>query len=429
LNSAIRVAVVQDGARLHYLLPLGMLRAGLLDCVFAEYYAAPGSLAERCAQLISKIRPSLGERMLLRHCPELPKRLVRTNNWLALSEQFAHIGAGRSEVYFRRCTDLVGRWIRRAGLGDATALVGFVRNIDPLLCRYARRRGVKVVCDQMIAPAFVEDREHRLQADRWPGWEPSRSDSSVRALEHQTWAECHHLTAPSDYVKEGLIEEGTDPAKVTVVPYPVTANWFQPIDRANRDKPLTIGFIGAVNLRKGSPYFFETARKLAGGSFRFIMVGPVDLNPEAVAQHRGAVELVGRKTRQKVAQIFDEMDVFYFPSTCEGSAGSVMEAMTAGLPVVCSPSTGSVVRDGVDGYLVPYDDTDLAVERLLKLARDAELRLTMGRSARTRAASFDLDFYSRMWTELILQVSGEYASVLQGQSQSSDRVGAGLPIG
>jgi glycosyltransferase involved in cell wall biosynthesis len=131
------------------------------------------------------------------------------------------------------------------------------------------------------------------------------------------------------------------------------------------------------------------------------MIGGIELFDKAVAAHRGSVELLGGKSRQEAAELMREMDVFYFPSTCEGSAGSVMEAMMAGLPIVCSPNSGSVVRDGVDGFIVPYHDTEQAAERLAQLANDTELRISMGRAARARAASFDVEHYSRGWVQIL----------------------------
>jgi glycosyltransferase involved in cell wall biosynthesis len=391
-----RVAVVQDGARLHYLLPLAMHRAGLLERVYTEYYAAPGSAEAAGSKLLARLRPGLARRMALRYCPELPLDRVVRNPWLVLQEQFARVGAGHAEVYFRRCTDLVGRWIRRVGLGRADTLVGFVRNIDPQLCRYAKRRGLIVIGDQMIAPAAVEEREHRGQAERWPGWESTNALLSVCDLERETWAACDHLTAPSDYVRDGLISEGIDPDRISVLPYPVASDWFQPVDRSGRTGRLTVGFVGSVNLRKGAPYFFEVARRLQD-QIRFVMVGPIHLNSNVLAQQKGLVEVMGPQPRETVARLLDRFDILFFPSTCEGSAGSVMEAMMAGLPIVCSPNTGSVVRDGIDGFIVPYDDTVRAAECLMALARDPDRRLAMGSSARTRAMSFDIDCYSRMW--------------------------------
>jgi glycosyltransferase involved in cell wall biosynthesis len=81
--------------------------------------------------------------------------------------------------------------------------------------------------------------------------------------------------------------------------------------------------------------------------------------------------------------------------------------MMAGLPVICSPNTGSVIRDGTDGFVIPFDDTELAAERLSRLANDRELRLEVGRSARERAKSFDVEFYSRSWAALLTRLLTE----------------------
>ena len=46
-------------------------------------------------------------------------------------------------------------------------------------------------------------------------------------------------------------------------------------------------------------------------------------------------------------------DVFVFPSLFEGSAVVTYEALACGLPSVVTPDAGSVVRDGVEGFVVP----------------------------------------------------------------------------
>ena len=49
-------------------------------------------------------------------------------------------------------------------------------------------------------------------------------------------------------------------------------------------------------------------------------------------------------------------DVFAFPSLFEGSAVVTYEALACGLPSVVTPESGSVARDGVDGFVVPSGD-------------------------------------------------------------------------
>jgi glycosyltransferase involved in cell wall biosynthesis len=385
------VAVVQDGARLHYALPLALQRRGLLERVFTLWYTAPGSAAAWAARALRAVAPALGRRASDRHHPELDAARVASHPALLLRQRWARRRFPTDEAFFHHCARLEADWILRAGWGRADTLAGFVRNLHPDLCRAARADGLRVVIDQMCTPAPVQEREVQLQARRWPGWEPAAATPRhAREFERDTWANADHITCPSEYVRDGLLGEGVAPERISVCPYPVAATEFRPVERAARCRPLTVGFVGRVNLWKGAPYFFEVARRLASPELRFVMVGPVSLRPEAAARPGGAVELVGPTPRTEVAGWLERFDIFYFPSTCEGSAGAVMEAMMCGLPVVTSPNSGSVVRDGVEGYVTAYDDVEGAAARIERLARDADLRWHMGRAARSRAAIFDL---------------------------------------
>jgi glycosyltransferase involved in cell wall biosynthesis len=389
---------------MHYALPLALQRAGLLDRVFTEFYAPPGSAEAWTARLTGLIRPPLARRLLLRYHPELETGRVVRNPWLVLPEQVVRSVSPTPEDYFRRASQLVGRWVQRAGWGRSNVLVGFIRNIDPRLCRYARGRGLVVVGDQIIAPAAVEHREAAIQHARFPGWEPSPNLLNVQRLEQETWAAVHHITAPSEYVRDGLVGEGVAPEKVSVLPYPAEAEWFRYVERPPNRRPLTVGFVGQVCLRKGAPYFFQMARRFDPAAVHFVMVGPVHLYPQTVARHAGAVQVVGGQSRKEVGAWMERFDVLYFPSTCEGSVGAVMEAMMCGLPVVATPNSGTVIRHGTDGFLTAYDDLDAAHAHLERLVRDPDLRLHIGRAAHERACEFDLAAYSRMLADLVTRL-------------------------
>ena len=120
--------------------------------------------------------------------------------------------------------------------------------------------------------------------------------------------------------------------------------------QANRET-ITVGFVGSVGLRKGAPYFFEVAKRLASERVRFVMVGPILLDKQIINRYKGPVEIIGPVPWLDVGRWLERFDIFYFPSTCEGSAGAVNEAMASALPVVTTPNSGSTVRDGVEGYL------------------------------------------------------------------------------
>src|SRR4051794_30040022 len=66
-----KVAVIQDGARLHYAIPIALKNAGLLHSVFTDWYSAPASFSRLAARLIKLARPDQGRRMLDRYNPNL----------------------------------------------------------------------------------------------------------------------------------------------------------------------------------------------------------------------------------------------------------------------------------------------------------------------------------------------------------------------
>lgn len=395
-GSAPRVAVVQDGARLHYAVPLALQKHGALERVFVEYYVKPNSPTSLAAWLAEKIRPGAGRRLRERFHPELDASKVTTKPWLAFRQARERKRFATAEEFYAWGSELVGSWIAREGFGQANSVFGFIRNISPTLCSQARAAGLAVVGDQMIAPMTEESTQARLQAERFPEWQKSADPCAVEvveAIEQRSWTTLHHITCASEYVRDCLIANDVSPGKITVLPYPIEAGKYQFVDRRNRPGPVTVGFIGTVGLRKGSPYFVEVARRLAGSNIRFVLVGPLSVDRKLL-EGVPNLEVVGPVARSEVGSWLAKFDLLLFPSTCEGSPGAVMEAMATGLPVVSTPNSGTVVRSDVEGFIHPYSDVDALAGSVERLASNAALRVEMGAAARRRAEAFNLASYS-----------------------------------
>src|SRR5438067_2007916 len=122
---APRVAVVQDGARLHYALPLALQKVGLLHRVFTEWFVTRRSIEALITRGVKLILPAVGKRMEDRACPELSALAMVRNPWLALRQQWGR-GRFRDEKdFFQSIRQSVGRWVEHRGLGDANMLMGF----------------------------------------------------------------------------------------------------------------------------------------------------------------------------------------------------------------------------------------------------------------------------------------------------------------
>lgn len=81
----------------------------------------------------------------------------------------------------------------------------------------------------------------------------------------------------------------------------------------------------------------------------------------------------------------ESLDVFVMPSFTEGTPNSIVEAMACGKPIIASEVGGiSDMIGDESGILVPAGDMSALTEAMLRLAKDADLRRTMGAAAKER---------------------------------------------
>ncbi|HEY0979122.1 MAG TPA: glycosyltransferase [Flavobacteriales bacterium] len=161
-------------------------------------------------------------------------------------------------------------------------------------------------------------------------------------------------------------------------------------------EPLVILFTGVLIPSKGVKVLLEAFRELLrrGVEARLELMGKwgdpgFRAECEALAaapEMKGRVEFLGVKRDQEKFRHFAACDIFCFPSYFEAeSFGLVLtEAMQFAKPVVSTDWRGipSVVQEGVNGFLVPIQDPMAVADRLERLARDPELRRTLGLEGR-----------------------------------------------
>ncbi len=396
--------VAQLGARMHYAVPRILHAAGMLAGLYTDICATKG-WPRLLAAVPSRFCPA-GVRRLRGRVPEgIPARKIRAFSgfgWQYARRRSAARTAEEQTAVYLWAGRRFGELIVRQGLGDAGGVYTF-NSAGLEVLRAGRQRGLRTVMEQTIAPREVEQRLLSEEDRHYPGWEPRSSATGAVAeycaRERAEWDEAELIVCGSEFVREAIGAGGGPVERCVVVPYGVDGRFAAPERRAVRG-PLRVLTVGTVGLRKGSPYVLEAARRM-GPRAEFRLIGSVGVSGTAAQELRRHVQLPGPIPRTEIVKQFAWADVFLLPSLCEGSATVTYEALRCGLPVICTPNTGSVIRDGVEGFLVPVRDARAIVDRLEVLAGAPRRLREMGQAACRRAQEFTLECYrDRLLTAL-----------------------------
>jgi glycosyltransferase involved in cell wall biosynthesis len=153
---------------------------------------------------------------------------------------------------------------------------------------------------------------------------------------------------------------------------------------------FVVGFLGRCVPVKGLDRLVQAAASVPGAVLAVAGEGPELERAQALAARSGVdLRPIGPIEGRARAGFFAACDVLALPSIVlpsgrtEGTPVVLLEALSAGLPVVASDVGGvaSVVADGRTGFVVPAGDVSLLADRLRFLGERSTLRRRMSRAA------------------------------------------------
>ncbi len=403
------VIIAMLGARMHYAVPRILHEAGILERFYTDIYLGNKPVLLRILERLPSGYKNLNK-LKGRSDDSIPPEKVisfdlfgviywwkqkRAKNIQELHHVFAEGGK-------RFCERII-----KSGIGKPDIIYGF-QSASLELFKYAKEKGIKCVLEQTIAPQRIQRMLLKEEVERWPGWQdnidyPSENDPLAQR-EKAEWELADLILAGSKFVVDGLKTCGVVEEKCRVVPYGVPLEQFHPPTSSSLigdvpipvpsslmgdvpsggeqqgrkpiNRPLRVLFIGEVGLRKGVPYLLEALRMLNTKNIEARLIGKISIAEEIVKRYQKYATFYGTIPRNQIKEHYAWADVFVLPSICEGSATVTYEALASGIPVVCTPNTGSVVRDGVDGHIVAIRDSEAMAEVLENYLKNPALLMT-----------------------------------------------------
>jgi glycosyltransferase involved in cell wall biosynthesis len=319
-------------------------------------------------------------------------------------------------------------------------IIGKRWKIDPLAYRRLKRLIAEFRPDIVHTWIFAANCYGRLAAraqhvphivacercvDQWKVWHELTID---RYLARHT--EC--IVTNSSGVRDFYAEHGIAAEKFVVIP-----NGIEPFQRDTTrlrgalirelNLPLGTRLIGAVGRlwpqkRYKDLIWAAELLRVARGDTHLLIIGEGpqrDMLQRFCDEVRVTPHVHFLGQRDDVAAILTHLDCFWLGSGYEGQSNSLMEAMSAGLPVIASdiPGNRDLIVPDESGYLVGVGDSGEIARKTNILLNDAALAKSLGERARQRM----LEEFS------VARMVDQYAQLFRGLTRSGENKSAAGP--
>jgi glycosyltransferase involved in cell wall biosynthesis len=396
-TDGLRILVAQNGARRNYAVPAVLAQAGMLEAFYTDMCGNVG-----LGRWLSAGRhlPWIGlplNRLYQRQIPAAVRQRATSFSYSTLADDAAQLFSRMPRV-----DRYAGLQMLKRGLGNANLVYSFLAWGRPLL-EEAKSRGIPVVTDFYVRPSIAQICYEEFRA--YPGWEPQSSASEYVNRVGTSYDPC----PVSDFIivsGEAVADEvtaihGFPRDRIGVVPLGVNDSLLTVQNQPVQGRVL---FTGTCCLWKGIHYFAMAADALVarGHNYEFRVAGDVSplTRAQPICRH---LKFLDRVPRVDIKREYETADVFVFPTLADSFGIVQLEAMAAGIPVVTTRTAGSVVRHGIDGFIVPERDPLALADATAQIVEDRGLRERMSIAARERARDYTWDRYGERLIAVLKQ--------------------------
>ncbi|MEP6783523.1 MAG: glycosyltransferase family 4 protein [Acidobacteriota bacterium] len=393
-GDSARWVCCQLGAREHYAVARALHRRDALAALLTDAWVPPGSPW-------MMVPGDTGQRLSERYSADLSSATVKgfTTSLVANEASWRLRGLSGWPLILER-----NRWFQSQAsdtLGDlssaaAAPMTVFAHSYSALaIFKAAKDRGLTTVLGQ-IDPGEEHVRASRDVSQRWPEFGPPLDQPPAKYFED--WREecrlADRIIANSEWSREMLERGGADGRKIEVVALPYEATGDHPAFTRHyplafsTERPLRILFVGSVATFKGIPSLLASLDLLTGAPIELRVVGPMAATiPQKYLDDR-RIQWIGSVSRSEVMQHMRDADVLVFPSHSDGFGMAQVEAQGWLLPIIASRSSGRVIEDGVNGFLLP-EVSATAIADALRRVLDPVVAAKLSAAAKPAGLTLD----------------------------------------
>ncbi len=272
----------------------------------------------------------------------------------------------------------------------------------------AKELGAKTVVERGSSHMQYQTEILQSEYERW-GLKFTATHQGVYDRELQSYEEADAISVPSLFVKRTFLEKGIPESKLIHVPYGVSLTEFYPVRK--EDNTFRVIHCGGISLRKGVQYLLQAFYELNLPDAELWLVGSVNTEANIFLEKYKSDRIIlkGKHPQNTLRWFYSQCSVFCIASIEEGLAMVQPQAMACGLPIIHTTNTGGedIVRDGIDGFVVPIRDVESLKSKILYFYENPDKRAEMGGNALKRAKT------SLSWDDYGQRIITTYDQLLQ----------------
>jgi glycosyltransferase involved in cell wall biosynthesis len=202
----------------------------------------------------------------------------------------------------------------------------------------------------------------------------------------------------SEYCKYTYVLNGISPEQVFVVTPGMDVDKFS-FAKAHAD-PFRVLFVGTNPIRKGLPYLLQAWQELVAEGLKGELIIRSGVPQQPL---KNVVYIPQWLSEEKAIDLYRKCSVTILPSLEEGCAGTNLEAMACGRPIIATNVTGAedIIENYREGILIPPCDVKAIKEAILHFYNDRSELARMGKNARHTVEEYTWERFRLNIAEII----------------------------
>jgi len=248
------------------------------------------------------------------------------------------------------------------------------------LFKFAKKQGWQTILGQ-IDPGIYEEQLVKQEGGLYPEYTSSwqLTPTSYWANWRQECTLADRIVVNSDWSSQALQKTGIATDKIKIVPLAyqppeAVTNFTRVYPRSfSKDRPLRVLFLGQIILRKGVARIFKAIELLKNDAIEFWFIGAVGINLPQEIKNNQKIKWFSAVSRSTTAHYYQQADVFLFPTLSDGFGLTQLEAQAWKLPIIASKFCGEVVKDKINGLILPEVTGEAIAKSILLCLNNRDL--------------------------------------------------------